>query len=417
MDAHYSGSMLPVLLVLLELGVLAPQRVSTAPQPLTLSAAVEQARLRSPFRAAAQHLADGTARAAALAGRPLNPLLEVRTENWGGERSRLPLDVFVTASQSLELGGKRAARLGVATAQHELAVAQLGLTDTQLVQRTAQAYIQALRARGHVETLRSNREGLGTIITSVSRRVEEGYSAEADLLRFETEASRLDVDIARATIEMERSLATLSTLIGAPVSVTAAELVEPAAIAVPDVATGSVAAAVRTHAEATAAAARVAQAAQLSVLEHTRRLPDPFITAGYKRTAGIDTAVVGVTMSLGVFDRNQSAIARSAAEHLAARADHDATIRRLAMEATAMVDAARTLSARAGQVAMTLVGPADVVRAAARATFREGTTDVLRLIEAERVYADVQRAVLDLRLDALAATIEARLSLGLEPLP
>lgn len=417
MDAPYSGAMVSALLVLLELGLLAPQDVSTASPPLTLSAAVEQARLRSPFRAAAQHLADGTARAAALAGRPLNPLLEVRTENWGGDRARLPLDVFVTASQVLELGGKRAARLGVATAQHELAVAQLGLTDRQLVQRTAQAYVQALRARGHMETLRSNRDGLGTIITSVSRRVEEGYSAEADLLRFETEASRLDVDIARATIELERSLATLSTLIGATTAVTATALVEPAAIAVPEIGSEAVAAAVRTHAEATAAAARVAQAAQLSGLEHSRRLPDPFVTAGYKRTAGIDTAVVGVTMSLGLFDRNQSAIARTAAEHLAARAEHDATLHRLAMEATAMVDAARTLSARASQASLTLVGPADVVRAAARATFREGTTDVLRLIDAERVYADVQRAVLDLRLDALAATIDARLSLGLELLP
>jgi len=409
--------MISALVFVLELAVVAPQGVRPDPPPLTLSAAIEQARLRSPFRAAAQHLADGTARAAALAGRPLNPLLEVRTENWGADRSRLPLDVFVTASQVLELGGKRAARLGIATAQHELATAQLGLTERQLVQRTAQAYVQALRARGHTETLRSNREGLASIIASVTRRVEEGYSAEADLLRFETEASRLDVDIARATVELSRSLATLSTLIGATTTVTAGELVEPAGIAVPEMTVEAVTSAVRTHAEAATAAARVEQAAQLNALEHARRLPDPFITAGYKRTAGIDTAVVGVTMSVGVFDRNESAIARTTAERLAAQADLDATMHRLALEATALVDAAQALSARAGQAAVTLTAPANVVRAAARATFREGATDVLRLIDAERVYADVQRAVLDLRLDALSAAIDARLSLGLEALP
>lgn len=408
--------MVSALILLLELAVLAPQIPAPAPPPLTLAAAIEQARLRSPFRAAAQHMADGTARAAAFAGRPLNPLLEVRTENWGTDRTQLPLDVFVTASQTLELGGKRAARLGLATAQHELAVAHLSLTDRQLTLRTAQAYLQALRARGHVETLQANREGLSAIIASVTRRVAEGYSAESDLLRFETEASRLDVDIARTAIEVERSLATLTVLIGAVAPITAAQLVAPPPVTLPDLTAGDVAAAMRTHPETSMAGARVEQAAQTSALERARRLPDPFITAGYKRTAGFDTAVVGLTMSVGLFDRNDAAIARTTADLLAAEAEKDATVLRLTADATALVDAARMLSARAAQAETTLLAPADTVRAAARATFREGATDVLKLIDAERVHADVRRAVLDLRIDALAATIDARLALGLEVL-
>ena len=57
------------------------------------------------------------------------------------------------------------------------------------------------------------------------------------------------------------------------------------------------------------------------------------------------------------------------------------------------------------------------MRNAALAAFREGTTDVLKLIDAERVYADVRRAALELRLDALAATLEARFAMGEEMLP
>ena len=64
-----------------------------------------------------------------------------------------------------------------------------------------------------------------------------------------------------------------------------------------------------------------------------------------------------------------------------------------------------------------MLAPAGVVRSAALATFREGAADVLRLIDAERVYADVRRAVLELRLEALAATIEARFALGEETIP
>jgi outer membrane protein TolC len=64
-----------------------------------------------------------------------------------------------------------------------------------------------------------------------------------------------------------------------------------------------------------------------------------------------------------------------------------------------------------------LLEPAEAVRNSARAAFREGAVDVLKLIDAERVYADVRRTALELRLEALLATIEARFALGEETLP
>jgi hypothetical protein len=42
---------------------------------------------------------------------------------------------------------------------------------------------------------------------------------------------------------------------------------------------------------------------------------------------------------------------------------------------------------------------------------------VLRLLDAERVHGEVRRTALALRLDALAASLEARFALGLETLP
>jgi outer membrane protein TolC len=42
---------------------------------------------------------------------------------------------------------------------------------------------------------------------------------------------------------------------------------------------------------------------------------------------------------------------------------------------------------------------------------------VLRLLDAERVYGDVRRTILELRLDALAAALEARFALGQEMTP
>jgi hypothetical protein len=41
----------------------------------------------------------------------------------------------------------------------------------------------------------------------------------------------------------------------------------------------------------------------------------------------------------------------------------------------------------------------------------------MKLIDAERVYADVNRAAIELRLDALLTTIEARFAIGEETIP
>jgi outer membrane protein TolC len=89
----------------------------------------------------------------------------------------------------------------------------------------------------------------------------------------------------------------------------------------------------------------------------------------------------------------------------------------LTNDATALIGAARTISERARTAPEELLEPAEGVRRAARAAFREGTADVLTLIDAERVYADVRRVAIELRLDALLTTIEARFAVGEEAMP
>jgi cobalt-zinc-cadmium efflux system outer membrane protein len=405
------------LALALGLEVVASQEAAPAQPPLSMAAAVAQARMGSPLRGAAQGLADGTARAAQLAGRLLNPVLDVRGENFGPTSPRLPLDVFAVVSQAVELGGKRAARLGVAFADRDVAGANLAVVDRQISLRTVQLYIEALRARGIVESLQVNRDGLATLIASVHRRVDEGYSAESDLLRFETEAARVDIELARAGVALERSLATLAVVIGATGPIAASQLLVPSSMPPPAADASAIAAAVARHPDVLSADARVVRARQGRAFEETRRLPDPLVTAGFKRTAGFDTAVAGVTMSVPLFDRNKAAVARAAGEEVAAAAERGAVQRRLVAEATALIAAARALSARSARSDQDLLTPADAVRSAARATFREGTADVLKLIDAERVHADVRRAALELRLEALAATIEARFALGEDTLP
>jgi cobalt-zinc-cadmium efflux system outer membrane protein len=167
----------------------------------------------------------------------------------------------------------------------------------------------------------------------------------------------------------------------------------------------------------TTADARVTRAQQSTALERSKRVPDPVVVAGYKRTAGFDTALAGVSVSVPIFDRNRAGAARALGEERAAAADRDATARRLTADAVSLIATARVLAERSARTARELLEPADAVRNAARSAFREGSADVVRLLDAERVYGEVRRAALELRLDALAAALEARLTIGEELLP
>lgn len=386
--------------------------------PLTLAQAVAEARQASPLLGQVQRLADGSAEAARLSGRLLNPLVDVRIENLGPtSRLALPRDVFAVVSQPLEIAGQRGLRHDLAAAERDLAGANLQVVTWQVTLRTVQLYIQALKARSLVETLTANRDGLVTLIETMRRRVAEGYAAESDLLKFETESARMDIEIARASLELARSLGALTFVIGTALPIRSEQLVQPDPVAAPVIASGAMPDAIARHPELHSAAMRLSRARQLAALEHARRIPDPVLSAGYKRTGGFDAAVVGVTMAVPLFDRNGTATARAQGEERAAASERDAVARRLASEAAALIATAEVLSQRAARAGRDLLEPADAVRSAARAAFREGTADVLKLIDAERVYGEVRRAAIELRLEALSASLEARLALGLELLP
>ncbi len=387
--------------------------------PLSLAEAVARAQRDSPLRGSAAAIAQGAERAAQFAGRPLNPFVDLRVENLGGRGSPLvpAFDSFAVASQPLELAGKRGVRRDIAAAESSVASLFLRALDRQLALDTVRAYMRAIRARDVVRTLLAQRDGVDTLVQTMRRRVEEGFSPEADLLRFEAEAGRMAVEVSRNQIELSRALFELSALLGAQTPIEEAQLISPAPLSPPAMSDGDVAGAIGQRPDVRLAAARVEQARHVADFERLRRIPDPILNAGYKRTMGVDTGVAGVTLSIPVFDQNAQARARADAVVRAATLDETMARVRATAEARAAMTAAATLAANASRVQDQLLRPAEAVRNAARATFREGAADVLKLVDAERIYMDVQREALSVGVDAFVAAIEARFAVAQEEIP
>ena len=68
-------------------------------------------------------------------------------------------------------------------------------------------------------------------------------------------------------------------------------------------------------------------------------------------------------------------------------------------------------------VRATLLDPALAARDAARAAYRAGALDVLRLVDAERLATEAALVATELEIEAVATAISARLAAGEGPLP
>ena len=388
-------------------------------ETLTLAEAVALARVHSPLAAAARAQAEGAVKAAKVAGRLADPTLELTAENWrpGADDfvARTDLDVFAVVTQPLDLftrGGRKAQARG----ESEEAAAGRVRAEQDVQLDTVRRYLEAWRGRELVASLEAQAENLGGIVSAMEKRVGEGYAAEADLLRFRAEAARAANHLARARIEHARVEAELAFLVGRPVA--EARLEKPDLPLLPSGEPEALAErALTSRPDVAAARARVARAEGTMSLEKARRYPDLALSGGYKRTTGLDTAVVGVVTTVPVFERNGRAVARAEADARAAGLELEATLARARADAAILVRGARELQARLARLDEDLVFPAEEARRSALAAFREGAIDVLRVVDAERTNTEARREALDLTVEAVLASCRARLAAGQEVLP
>lgn len=410
----------PVAVALALLGPLAPGVVmgaagQPADGPFTLRGALSLARTRSPARQASAARVEAADLSRAWAGRLLNPVTELRWENMApGLRGNLPADIFATVTQPIELGGKREARRGLAAATANGARASLWATEKALDAEVARRFLGVIRQRDRAATLSEEAVELAEYVRVLGRRVAEGVTAEADVRKLETEHARVDTAAALARIAAIRELATLSALVGWSPPPALDALERPS---LPPTAARDVATAVEERPDVRLAASRLEASTRTLSFERARSVPDLNISGGFKRTAGYDTGLLAVLVPIPIFERNRVNVVLAEGNSRAAQLELEQTRLLAAGDVRATQMAAEELIRRSSTAAAQLVEPADVVRRSARAAFVSGAGDLLRLVDAERVYADARLTANELALDAVLAAVEARLARAEDAVP
>lgn len=392
--------------------------VAAGQMRLTEQDAVAQAlAARASLRAATERVRSAEALRRQAGLRP-NPRLTLQSENvrfWGtpdfnyGELA----DTYAYVTHVLETGGKRARRVGEAGAAVEQAEAKRELERFQIGSRVKQAYWRAATARKLRDLLADNVAAFNQVVEYHRVRVREGAAAEADLIRVELEGQRLESDLISATLAADHTRIQLLREMGSAIfpEVEFVSAMEPN----PDTAIPDLNQALEKRLELRLLRADVARARAALEVAKAGAAPDVDVVFGYKRALIFNTLVSGVTVPLPLWNRNQGTIAAAehdlraseatlAAEQAALKSEVNAAWREFDVRRRHVLELFPALRARAE-------GSAKIALAA----YREGGSDLLRLLDAERTRIEAQilyyRALGDYHLSRVALDVAA----GVQP--
>nr|WP_256093805.1 TolC family protein [Pseudomonas putida] len=381
--------------------LLSASAVAQAGQGLTLNQALDAAFADNPDLAAVRQtlgIAEGERRQAALIP---NPEL-----SWEREDTRRDTSTTtVMLSQALELGGKRGARVEVAKAGQDIARLELERQGNGLRADVTQAFHAALRAQTAVELAEQSKALTERGLRVVKARVAAGQSSPV-------EATRADVQLAQALAQLRRAEAdrtvawqALSRLIGsADVAFTQLDgnglLPGPAPQA--EILLGKV----EQTVEWRLAAAQIERGEAALGSEKAQRIPNLTVSLGsqYSREDRERVNVVGLSMPLPLFDRNQGNVLAASRRADQARDLRNAVELRLRSDTRSALSQWAMAMAEVNAYDRTILPSARQAVDTATRGFERGKFAFLDVLDAQRTLIEARGQY----LDALASASDAR---------
>ncbi len=326
-----------------------------------------------------------------------NPEFQFQNENLRpGQTYTRDVDTLALINQPLDILGKRRQRIASAEEGRGYAKAEYRLARQQVAQRVKLAYWAARGAQEIRQAWNTTLENFQKIIEFHAGRFTAGAIAEQDLLRVRLEGERLKVSADLAVLDSNRARLELLREMGRMefTDLVLTEPLEPPG----DFTPVSIESVLGQRQEIQVARAGLRQAEANARLQEISARPDLNVTFGYKRTqlpdalSGVNTALASLRITLPFRDKNQGNRAAAQAEvrrsgfvvtaaEFEVRAGYFAALQEYEFRRQEFVNTLEPLRQHA----------AEITRIAA-AAYAEGGTDLLRLLDAERVGLEAELA-------------------------
>lgn len=363
----------------------------------------------SPALAAAELEVQALGGGVTQAGLIPNPEIDMSIEDTANRATR---SRTVQLNQLIELGGKRAARVGVAEKTRDVATAELQMVRQNLHATVHLAFVEVLLAQERVRLAQEAHELARRASEIVGRRVTAGKVSPVEATRARVEEGSARVEERQAQGELTSARQRLvATWGGREPRFTRAEGV----LALPKLPNAEVwQARLAAAPSLLRAQVEVQQRAAMVELERSRRIPDVTVSVGSKRSEelGRNQTLVGVSIPLPLFDRNQGNVLEALRRADKSRSElrgMEASVSRDAGQAYARLNAARQ---EVEVLQQEVLPDARSAYQAASKGYELGKFAYLDVLDAQRTYFQTQFQFLRAMAEAHQAQADMERVLG-----
>lgn len=366
-------------------------------QTLTLESALQTAFANNPDMAAAQWEID-----IAQGGRQQAGLIPNPVASWDAEDTRRnSRTTTVKLSQTLELGGKRGARIDVATRAQEAAALTLEQRRNGLRAEVIDGYYGALRAQERLDLAQRSVALAERGLVVANGRVTAGKTSPVEATRAQVQLSEIRLEFNRAQMGLTDAYRRLAASTGAAsTDFQAVATQAQAAPALPSPA--QLLARLEQTAELRLAELQIVQGVAALGLEKAQRIPDLDVSIGSQYDASVRERVnvVGVSMPIPLFNRNQGNVLAASRRADQARDLRNAAELRLRTETRQALDLWQTANTEVRSFNQQILPAAQSAVDSATRGFEMGKFNFLDVL-------DAQRTLIAARTQYLAATAQA----------
>lgn len=281
----------------------APNRAETgAPTLLTLAAALDLAFHANPEIAVARREAEANEGMIQQAGLIPNPELSTLVE----DTKRETRTTTVQINQAIELGSKRGARINAAERGRDFAQMELMGKQAEIRATVISAFYDVVVAQERKRLAQESFELSQRATLVASRRVTAGKVSPVEETRARVAESGVRIELAQAANDLDLARRKLAATWGS--SKPGFERVENPETELPAItALTELTERLQQSPSLQRAKIEVARRQAMTEVERSRQIPDVTLSLGAKRDEqmGRNQAVIGLTIPLPVFDRNQ----------------------------------------------------------------------------------------------------------------
>ncbi|OCR21645.1 cytochrome C [Pseudomonas syringae] len=377
--------------------------IATA-QSLSLPQAIEAAFAENPDLAAARWEIGVAEGARQQAGLIPNPVL-----SWEAEDTRRKTSTTtVMLSQALELGGKRSARIDVASRGQDAAQIELERRGNELRAEVVQAFYAAVRAQTGLDLARQSQALADRGLQVANGRIEAGKSSPVEATRAQVQLAETNLQVRRAETLKANSYRELARATGSSTTqFDRLEYTDPSPGKSPSSAKMLVA--INQSAELRLAQAQIEERDALLGSERAQRIPDLTVSIGsqYSREDRERVNVVGLSMPLPLFSRNQGNVLSASRRADQARDLRNAVELRLRTQTQTALDQWATASRDVESFNTVILPSAQNAVDTATRGFEMGKFGFLEVLDAQRTLIAARGQY----LESLATATDARVAI------